>query len=199
MRCCLAPRVAPFLWCAVAGGRHQIWMCPVVWGGRTQSRVPGGGAEAVSPLIIPFFSLPLLPPRSHPTILDIPNRLYYDGELQACADVVDRERFCRWEGLPRQVRVPRAGGLGSHSCSTLSKAKGGSGCTLRASFCVTLAPRPPSCLAEIRGAQKRRRQPSSSVPLTTSRAFLSSFMASWARMSVKATAHPSSILKRPPQ
>lgn len=40
--------------------------------------------------------------RSHPTILDVPNRLYYDGELQACADVVDRERFCRWEGLPRQ-------------------------------------------------------------------------------------------------
>ncbi|XP_032216611.1 helicase MOV-10 isoform X2 [Mustela erminea] len=40
--------------------------------------------------------------RSHPTILDIPNRLYYEGELQACADVVDRERFCRWEGLPRQ-------------------------------------------------------------------------------------------------
>lgn len=40
--------------------------------------------------------------RSHPTILDIPNQLYYDGELQACADVVDRERFCRWEGLPQQ-------------------------------------------------------------------------------------------------
>ncbi|XP_057401942.1 helicase MOV-10 isoform X2 [Balaenoptera acutorostrata] len=40
--------------------------------------------------------------RSHPTILDIPNQLYYEGELQACADVVDRERFCRWEGLPRQ-------------------------------------------------------------------------------------------------
>ncbi|KAK2495352.1 hypothetical protein MC885_007703, partial [Smutsia gigantea] len=40
--------------------------------------------------------------RSHPTILDIPNRLYYEGELQACADEVDRERFCRWEGLPQQ-------------------------------------------------------------------------------------------------
>ncbi|PNJ46307.1 MOV10 isoform 10 [Pongo abelii] len=40
--------------------------------------------------------------RSHPTILDIPNQLYYEGELQACADVVDRERFCRWAGLPRQ-------------------------------------------------------------------------------------------------
>lgn len=51
----------------------------------------------------------LLHTRSHPTILDIPNRLYYDGELQACADVVDRERFCRWEGLPRQVRLSRAG------------------------------------------------------------------------------------------
>lgn len=49
----------------------------------------------------------LLPPRSHPTILDIPNQLYYDGELQACADVVDRERFCRWEGLPQQVRPSR--------------------------------------------------------------------------------------------
>uniref|UniRef100_A0A452UK02 RNA helicase n=1 Tax=Ursus maritimus TaxID=29073 RepID=A0A452UK02_URSMA len=54
---------------------------------------PRGGAEVI------FL---LLPPRSHPTILDIPNRLYYEGELQACADVVDRERFCRWEGLPRQ-------------------------------------------------------------------------------------------------
>lgn len=57
-------------------------------------------------LISLFF---LLPPRSHPTILDIPNQLYYDGELQACADVVDRERFCRWEGLPQQVRPSRAG------------------------------------------------------------------------------------------
>lgn len=61
---------------------------------------PRGGAEVI------FL---LLPPRSHPTILDIPNRLYYEGELQACADVVDRERFCRWEGLPRQVRLNRAG------------------------------------------------------------------------------------------
>lgn len=69
----------------------------------------GGGAhEAEIPeraLILLF----LLPPRSHPTILDIPNQLYYDGELQACADVVDRERFCRWEGLPQQVRPSRAG------------------------------------------------------------------------------------------
>ncbi|XP_028009872.1 helicase MOV-10 isoform X2 [Eptesicus fuscus] len=40
--------------------------------------------------------------RSHPTILDIPNQLYYDRELQPCANVVDRERFCQWEGLPRQ-------------------------------------------------------------------------------------------------
>ncbi|XP_075415581.1 helicase MOV-10 [Tenrec ecaudatus] len=40
--------------------------------------------------------------RSHPTILDVPNQLYYEGELQACADVMDRERFCSWQGLPQQ-------------------------------------------------------------------------------------------------
>ncbi|KAF6075225.1 Mov10 RISC complex RNA helicase [Phyllostomus discolor] len=39
--------------------------------------------------------------RSHPTILDIPNRLYYEGELLACANIMDRERFCHWEGLPQ--------------------------------------------------------------------------------------------------
>lgn len=68
----------------------------------------------------------LLPPRSHPTILDIPNRLYYEGELQACADVVDRERFCRWEGLPRQVKS-------SHSRTPMSlllkgQGRAGGGC-----------------------------------------------------------------------
>ncbi|XP_074044556.1 helicase MOV-10 isoform X2 [Macrotis lagotis] len=40
--------------------------------------------------------------RSHPDILFIPNNRYYDGELQACADQMDRERYCRWEGLPHQ-------------------------------------------------------------------------------------------------
>uniref|UniRef100_A0A6I8NIJ1 RNA helicase n=1 Tax=Ornithorhynchus anatinus TaxID=9258 RepID=A0A6I8NIJ1_ORNAN len=40
--------------------------------------------------------------RSHPSILEIPNRLFYQGELLPCADLMDRERFCRWEGLPRQ-------------------------------------------------------------------------------------------------
>ncbi|XP_054421036.1 helicase MOV-10 [Pteronotus mesoamericanus] len=39
--------------------------------------------------------------RSHPTILDVPNRLYYEGELLACANVMQRERFCDWDGLPQ--------------------------------------------------------------------------------------------------
>ncbi|XP_037357184.1 helicase MOV-10 isoform X1 [Talpa occidentalis] len=39
--------------------------------------------------------------RSHPSILHIPNQLYYEGELQACADPIDRERFCHWEDLPK--------------------------------------------------------------------------------------------------
>lgn len=65
-------------------------------------RGPGGQGRSN-----PAPGLALLPPpapRSHPKILDIPNRLYYEGELQACADVLDRERFCHWEDLPRKVK-----------------------------------------------------------------------------------------------
>lgn len=40
--------------------------------------------------------------RSHPDILYIPNKLYYEQELEAYANVMDRERFCHWEGLPRK-------------------------------------------------------------------------------------------------
>lgn len=35
--------------------------------------------------------------RSHPAILDVPNALFYDGELQACADKLEREKFCNWQ------------------------------------------------------------------------------------------------------
>lgn len=77
------------------------------WAWLKGQRLGWGALEAELPtrswILLSF----LLPPRSHPTILDIPNQLYYDGELQACADVVDRERFCRWEGLPQQVRPSR--------------------------------------------------------------------------------------------
>lgn len=73
----------------------------MLWAQSRESGVPEGKAEVIQLLVLLFL---LLPPRSHPTILDVPNRLYYEGELQACADVVDRERFCRWEGLPRQVK-----------------------------------------------------------------------------------------------
>ncbi|XP_017270570.1 putative helicase mov-10-B.1 [Kryptolebias marmoratus] len=40
--------------------------------------------------------------RSHPAILKIPNELYYDGELQACADEYSRNIYCGWEYLPQQ-------------------------------------------------------------------------------------------------
>ncbi|KAM4610171.1 putative helicase mov-10-B.1 [Polymixia lowei] len=40
--------------------------------------------------------------RSHPAILKIPNELFYDGELQTCADQIIRESYCRWEHLPKQ-------------------------------------------------------------------------------------------------
>ncbi|KAM4562218.1 putative helicase mov-10-B.2 [Odontesthes bonariensis] len=39
--------------------------------------------------------------RSHPAILKIPNELFYDGELQACADEYARNFYCGWEHLPQ--------------------------------------------------------------------------------------------------
>ncbi|KAM3872352.1 putative helicase mov-10-B.1 [Diretmus argenteus] len=40
--------------------------------------------------------------RSHPAILEIPNELFYEGELQVCADEVIRNSYCRWEHLPQK-------------------------------------------------------------------------------------------------
>ena len=40
--------------------------------------------------------------RSHPRILDLPNRLFYDGELIASADVALRSKMCSWDGLVSQ-------------------------------------------------------------------------------------------------
>eukprot|EP00064_Thunnus_orientalis_P003812 superscaffoldBa00000326_g3823 len=39
--------------------------------------------------------------RSHPAILKIPNELFYDGELQVCANEL-RNSYCRWEYLPKK-------------------------------------------------------------------------------------------------
>ena len=38
--------------------------------------------------------------RSHPKLLELPNRLFYDGELRAKADPVIYTALERWEGLP---------------------------------------------------------------------------------------------------
>ncbi|XP_072305986.1 putative helicase mov-10-B.2 [Eucyclogobius newberryi] len=39
--------------------------------------------------------------RSNPAILDIPNELFYDRELLACADEYQRDMYCNWEHLPK--------------------------------------------------------------------------------------------------
>uniref|UniRef100_A0A3B3ZT78 RNA helicase n=1 Tax=Periophthalmus magnuspinnatus TaxID=409849 RepID=A0A3B3ZT78_9GOBI len=44
--------------------------------------------------------------RSHPAILEIPNELFYDRELQACADE-QRNFYCNWEYLPKMVQKIR--------------------------------------------------------------------------------------------
>lgn len=51
---------------------------------------------STSHLAVPF--------RSHPAILKIPNELFYDGELQACADEILRNSYCGWEHLPKKVK-----------------------------------------------------------------------------------------------
>ncbi|XP_023217489.1 putative helicase mov-10-B.1 isoform X2 [Centruroides sculpturatus] len=38
--------------------------------------------------------------RSHPSILKLPNELFYDNELQACADKTVCDLFCNWTYLP---------------------------------------------------------------------------------------------------
>ncbi|RVE70580.1 hypothetical protein OJAV_G00065900 [Oryzias javanicus] len=39
--------------------------------------------------------------RSHPAILKIPNELFYDGELQPCAEEYLRSSYCYWRHLPK--------------------------------------------------------------------------------------------------
>ncbi|KAJ3035188.1 hypothetical protein HDV00_004257 [Rhizophlyctis rosea] len=40
--------------------------------------------------------------RSHPAIIDLPNRLFYSGDLVPLADVRMRESFCEWDALPKK-------------------------------------------------------------------------------------------------
>ncbi|KAM8753802.1 putative helicase mov-10-B.1 [Acanthopagrus schlegelii] len=40
--------------------------------------------------------------RSHPAILKVPNDLFYDGELQVCADEYLRNSYCSWEYLSKK-------------------------------------------------------------------------------------------------
>jgi helicase MOV-10 len=40
--------------------------------------------------------------RSHPAILDIPNKSFYDGDLVADADITRTHRFVDWEHLPKR-------------------------------------------------------------------------------------------------
>ncbi|XP_034552596.1 putative helicase mov-10-B.2 isoform X2 [Notolabrus celidotus] len=49
-----------------------------------------------------FVTKLLLNYRSHPAILEVPNELFYDGELQVCADEMLRNSYCRWEYLPKK-------------------------------------------------------------------------------------------------
>ncbi|XP_077079161.1 putative helicase mov-10-B.2 isoform X1 [Siphateles boraxobius] len=40
--------------------------------------------------------------RSHPSILKVPNELFYDGELLSCADEISSNQYCNWEHLTKR-------------------------------------------------------------------------------------------------
>uniref|UniRef100_A0A673H764 RNA helicase n=1 Tax=Sinocyclocheilus rhinocerous TaxID=307959 RepID=A0A673H764_9TELE len=67
--------------------------------------------------------------RSHPSILKIPNELFYDGELVACADKIISCQYCTWEHLPKSVEKIRKA-IKMHrelkSCSGIEELKVGS-------------------------------------------------------------------------
>ncbi|GJP29827.1 hypothetical protein CLOM_g19923 [Closterium sp. NIES-68] len=44
--------------------------------------------------------------RSHPKILELPNEMFYEGELEACADEMARSSLCRWDELPNKKEFP---------------------------------------------------------------------------------------------
>ncbi|CAI5494464.1 unnamed protein product [Closterium sp. Naga37s-1] len=44
--------------------------------------------------------------RSHPKILELPNEMFYEGELEACADEMARSSLCRWDELPNKNEFP---------------------------------------------------------------------------------------------
>ncbi|XP_067934400.1 putative helicase mov-10-B.1 [Watersipora subatra] len=54
--------------------------------------------------------------RSHPDILEVPNACFYDNELIAQADKMQRERFCDWEGLPTKGFPLIFHGMNSDDC-----------------------------------------------------------------------------------
>ena len=40
--------------------------------------------------------------RSHPTLVALPSRLFYNNSLIAAADKSNREMLCNWSGLPKK-------------------------------------------------------------------------------------------------
>ncbi|GBG86902.1 hypothetical protein CBR_g44358 [Chara braunii] len=66
----------------------------------------GGGGGSGGPLPR-FFSTKLIRNyRSHPAILELPSRLFYNNELLAEANVLTRSSLCLWDMLPNKNQFP---------------------------------------------------------------------------------------------
>ena len=71
--------------------------------------------------------------RSHPALLELPNRLFYDGDLVACADPAVSHSLARWQHLP-----PGAAGfpLVFHAVEGLNEREGNSPSWFNSTECV---------------------------------------------------------------
>ena len=70
-------------------------------GGPHRLRAPADGGAAYPDGFHPAYVTLLTDNyRSHPALLTVPNTLFYNGALVACADPIRANAFCNWDGLP---------------------------------------------------------------------------------------------------
>ena len=61
-----------------------------------------GGSDGETAFNAQFITKLIKNYRNHPNILQIPNELFYEGELEACADQALREKLCKLDFLPKK-------------------------------------------------------------------------------------------------
>ncbi|KAI8821341.1 putative helicase mov-10-B.1-like protein [Fimicolochytrium jonesii] len=72
---------------------ERLTECPLYQSDKERNATPSGYNPHVVTMLTRNY-------RSHPAIIDLPSKRFYNGILEASADVLERESLCKWEGLP---------------------------------------------------------------------------------------------------